>query len=485
LVLIRRRLDGAAVKLDRERRRQLRDNLVAAKERGRLGEAVKEAAPATGVTERHLYRLATTPVKDPERVPWEPSPRAIELYYELRGRAAKVARRLHREGSPAPGVRQVQRAFGALGSDEREFVKHGVVARRAHSGTLRWEAAYRNAIWQIDAVRLKIWVRLPTGAVVSELILVYPIDCLTRVIPGFMVAPTESSDAVLEALRDSILISADSPFGGVPEMMMFDNGMAFLAKAVTEMSGMLGFKRHPVQRYSPHQNGKVERNHDSLCEDLLCDKPLWRKGPRDERDRLLDENRNPASFKTILTGLRQEVHEHNFERPHSALGGLTPARGWELESTPIRTETPDRLRFACKNRKIQTVQASGVYKHGRYYRALELDNRVKDQVIVAWWLKDDRTVDVYELNGDFICTAVPHATLSDEQKREMKRAQRGRFAVQEQLMREAEERREKRFAPTNAPDGFEALAQPGKKHRREVDEALFADLEDLNAVVVE
>ena len=72
----------------------------------------------------------------------------------------------------------------------------------------------------------------------------YFIDCYSRMVMGWMVSARESSDAVLEALRDAILIDpgVGSPHGGKPVVLMYDNGKTFIAEVVQQAAALLGFR---------------------------------------------------------------------------------------------------------------------------------------------------------------------------------------------------------------------------------------------------
>lgn len=151
------------------------------------------------------------------------------------------------------------------------------------------------------------------------------------------------------------------------------------------------------------------------------------------------------------------MRHYNFQRPHSAIGGLTPWQRFAADVTALRVEDRARLRFALRHCKLQTVQPSGVWKRGRYYTDRALDGRVGRPVTVAWLRKDERSIDVYDTDGTFVCEAVPHGALTREQVVEAKARQRRRWAVQNKRLRDAISRSEERYSPTNMPDGLEVV----------------------------
>jgi putative transposase len=294
----------------------------------------------------------------------------------------------------------------------------------------------------------------------------YFIDCYSRMIMGWMVSARESSDAVLEALRDAILIDPDAgkPQGGKPVVLMYDNGLTFVADVVQQSAALLGFRTQSVPPYSPHRNGKVERCHQTICALALSEMPTWKHGPRDLRGRLYSDRL--ITEDVLIAEIDAAVRHYNFERPHSAIGGLTPWQCFVADETALRTEDRARLRFALRHRKLQTVQASGVWKHGRYYWAQELDTRVGDAVIVAWLRKDERSVDVYTTDAVFLCEAEPLEKATREKVVEAHSLRRERWAKQNQRLRDAISKAEERYAPTNRPDGLDVVTiDAGSAHR--------------------
>lgn len=448
------------MKLTRAEREQLVDTLRMAKADGSFNAAlVRDIAQSAGVSERYLYSLTRDGLPATSRAAWRLTDRAIEWYYEKRAKLPAVHSALVAAGEDVPGLRQLQRAFAMqLDSDERAFVRSGAAARRASSGTVRWEARCRNAIWQTDHVKLGVAVVLPGRPTrPKRLWMTYFIDCYSRMVMGWMISARESSDAVLEALRDAILIDpeAGNPQGGTPVVLMYDNGKTFIADVVQQAAALLGFRTQPVAPYSPHSNGKVERCHQTICALALSEMPAWKHGPRDLRGRLFCDT--PVTEKVLIAEIAAAVRHYNFERPHAAIGGLTPWQCFSADETALRSQDRARLRFALRHRKLQTVQPSGVWKHGRYYWASALDTRVGGPVIVAWLRKDQRAVDVYTTDGKFLCEATPQETFTRERIVADTSRRHERWVVHNRRLRKAISKSEERYAPTNRPDGLDVV----------------------------
>ena len=323
---------------------------------------------------------------------------------------------------------------------------------------MSWEARGRNTVWQTDHVQLGAPVLLPGHTRPRKLWMTYFLDCFSRVVMGWMVSVRQSSDAVLEALRDAIDHDEERGLGGTPSVVMYDNGLTFLAEVVQEAAAMLDFTTRPVAPYSPHLNGKVERCHQTISRLALAEIAAWDHGPRDAAGHLYDYT--PISERELIARVAQAVHSYNHERPHSALDGRTPAETFAADLTPLRLQGPERLRFAARHRKIHKVTTKGVYKHGRWYRHNALDDRVGDQVVVAWLRKDQRSVDVYRLDGTLLCTAVPHGALDRQDVVAIKRRERERRTRQDRRLRKTISQALESYAPANQPDGLQVVTLP-------------------------
>jgi len=472
------------MKLTPEQRRQVIDNVGTRRAAGTSSHrAICELAADAGVTPDYVYRLARVGLAERTRRQWPLTDTAIELYYSERGCIPSIHRELVEGGECTLGLRQLQRAFrDQLGSDERAFVRWGAARRHSQSGTVRWEARARNAVWQTDHVQLGVPVLLPGHSKPKKLWMTYFIDCFSRMVMGWMVSVRQSSDAVLEALRDSILCDPDDgrPHGGTPEVVMYDNGLTFLAEVVQDAASYLDFRTQPVAPYSPHQNGKVERCHQTISRLALSEIAAWDHGPRNKAGKLYDYT--PISEGELISRVAEAVRIYNFERPHSAIAFSTPWEAFAADSAPLRLESPERLRFALRHRKIQKVSAHGVYKHRRWYRHHEIDERVGDEVIVAWLRKDERSVDVYRLNGEFMCTAVPHESLEREDVVAIKRRERERQALQNKRLRRAISQSLEAYSPANTPGGLEVATLSAASAPRRSAEADGEEETLLNAL---
>ncbi|MCA1701495.1 MAG: hypothetical protein LC790_22395, partial [Actinobacteria bacterium] len=174
------------MKLSRDERRQIVDNVRSRRAAGSGGhDVVCSIAADAGVSSDYIYRLAREGVADRTRRSWRLTDRAIELYYSKRACIPDIHRALAEDGECPVGLRQLQRAFREqLGSDERAFVRWGAARRHSASGTVRWEAPARNAVWQTDHVQLGVPVLLPGHSKPKKLWMTYFLDCYSRMVMG-------------------------------------------------------------------------------------------------------------------------------------------------------------------------------------------------------------------------------------------------------------------------------------------------------------
>jgi transposase InsO family protein len=118
-----------------------------------------------------------------------------------------------------------------------------------------------------------------------------------------------------------ILDQAVASRGRIPEYIRSDNGPEFVAVAVQDWIARRGFKTLYIQPGSPWQNAYSESFNS----------------------RLRDEFLNREAFASLLEAKvlgNEHRHWHNHRRPHSSLGGQTPAdyaqRSLAAASAPLR-----------------------------------------------------------------------------------------------------------------------------------------------------
>jgi putative transposase len=134
------------------------------------------------------------------------------------------------------------------------------------------------------------------------------------VTPRWVLSLYPSSAEVLVAIREAIVIDEErGRWGGVPQLIRFDGGREFLARALTRAAGELGCAALPALPYSPHQKGKVERLHRTIGEGLIATLPDYTSGPRRANGELYAQ---PAALtlEQLQARVREFIDVYNSER---------------------------------------------------------------------------------------------------------------------------------------------------------------------------
>ena len=134
--------------------------------------------------------------------------------------------------------------------------------------------------------------------------------------------------------------------------------------------------------------------------------------------------------------------------------GCTLAQAFERDATPVRTVAEERLRWMMLVEDGRIVQKEGVRLGGRYFTAAELTGRRGEPVQVLHWPHDQRRVEVV-LRGEWLCTAYPQGSLSEEQRAEVLAERRRQKLEADRLRRKAARRARYRLSPATATDAAE------------------------------
>ncbi len=185
-----------------------------------------------------------------------------------------------------------------------------------------------NHVWAVDH---KGWIRLGDGQRCEPLTLA---DSYSR----FLLALSPSSSAC-EAQARPVMERAFREYG-LPQVIRSDNGPPFASAGVTGLSALsvwwirLGIHPERIDPGQPQQNGRLERFHRTLLEAM-------RPAPADR----------PAQARRF-DAFRQD---YNHQRPHQALGQLSPADFYapSLRTMPSRIPQP-HYSSGLEVRKVRT-----------------------------------------------------------------------------------------------------------------------------------
>lgn len=215
-------------------------------------------------------------------------------------------------------VRDVMRRFLGIGASEttvrRVLTAEGAMAPRApmkakpQRKEVRFERAEPNQLWQSDLFTflLRRHERIYVAAF---------LDDHSRYLVSLAMAHHQRSTLVLEALSRGI---ADY---GAPREILTDQGRQYTAwRGSTEFEAEL--RRHGIAHiksrpHHPQTCGKIERFWKTLWEELLSRTVF-------------------ADFEDCQRRVSLFIQYYNFQRPHQALEGLTPADRFFRAASPVR-----------------------------------------------------------------------------------------------------------------------------------------------------
>lgn len=279
-------------------------------------------------------RPRSLPIPHPQAVPLAVEDAAVRIRKELADGgwdhgARTVRQKLRALGVPAPAASTLHRIF----------VRHGLVdpqpQKRPRSAMRRFEYALVNEAWQGDAYEWSL--AEGTGCAVFNIL-----DDCSRTVRSHAAAG-ETADAAIDAVERMI-----ERYQAVPCLFLSDNGTAFnqtrLGRSSRLIAHLSALGCHPItgRPGHPQTQGKDERVHQT--------QQRWLRA-------------HPAA-RTVeaLQELLDEFDErYNHDRPHQALGMLTPAqaRAQRPHALPPQPPGPKPARVAAepvraRPRKVST-----------------------------------------------------------------------------------------------------------------------------------
>lgn len=131
---------------------------------------------------------------------------------------------------------------------------------------------------------------------------------------------------------ETTLQKALERFPGVHPRMISDNGKQFVCRDYKQLLAMAGLTRCTTSPYYPQSNGKIERFHDTLKNEILAGKVL-----------------NGIDYAQECVG--RAIDHYNNVRLHSAIGYVTPRDALEGRSQEIFVERARKLQLARELRR--------------------------------------------------------------------------------------------------------------------------------------
>jgi putative transposase len=226
--------------------------------------------------------------------------------------------------------------------------------------------------------------------------------------------------------------------------LRIDHGLEFCAEAVRAAALALDVEFSLATAYAPEETGKIERPHRTCVQTFLSGLPQYTGGRRGATGRL-EDRRSPVPLERFVVLFADWVRDYN-HCPHSELHGRSPVEAFVSDPTPLRTLAIEDARALLAARKTARVHRYGVSHAGHRYTSPDLHELVGEEVQIAFAPHDQRSVDVYWL-GEWVCTAFPQETRTEEQKREVIDARRQHAQELRRRQRTAARKARTRLAP--------------------------------------
>jgi transposase InsO family protein len=285
------------------------------------------------------------------------------------------------------------------------------------------------------------------------------VDSSTRIILGWLVTEGEGlrgdpgTESLVELLASAIHGSTakDGTFvGGIPDVVQCDNAKAHMAEVMISGLTTLGIGLHLIHPGSPWEDGKVERLMRTFNDEFVSDLPGYIHVLDDRYNRVPWKPEDHLEMPEFLARLRIWVETYNYEREHAALKS-TPFEEWKAKAFPRRAdEMVLRGAFRLSSRAV-TVSKNGVRFRNSDYTHADLAGWRGKKVNLRYLNADPSFVDVWDGEA-FICTALLHHVLSNQQRSNIVRGRRASVQAANLVVKESRQRRlEKEISGSGSP----------------------------------
>ena len=245
---------------------------------------MESRAAASEFDSRSVWRWLATGAYEPgKRTGWQMTPAAVEAFYRAGGRPVSDWRLLCEDGVDVPSRSTFCHAVTRdLSPAERAYARHGEDGQHRFEVYRQWEPGARHEVWEADHAELEVEVLPLRGQRLLRPWLTLIEDGFSRLVMGWALSLQPTTAEVLAAMREATIVDpARGPWGGVPQLIRFDGGREFVARAVTRAAGELGCAALPTAAYPPQQKGKIERLHHTIGDGLIATLPHSRPAGRD------------------------------------------------------------------------------------------------------------------------------------------------------------------------------------------------------------
>ncbi len=338
-----------------------------------------------------------------------------------------------------PSERTFRRLVRAEMGNQIEYARGGSAGYREHQLYLRNDYPHRMHSVLLDHTELPIFV-VPRGyktAVKPWITAV--MDASTRYVLSWVVTfgrPTaeEVRASLVQAMTIRVAADGETLVGGRPLKAVWDRGLEFLARLVTESCLRLQVMPIALAAYSPHLKGRLERFWGTLKRGLLPRLPGYSEGPHDLRGHHAIAETALGEDEFLLL-LDEWMTDYNVNHVVSSMK-MTPLQAWRADGTPLDKIAPEQLwRDMLVSKDRCKVTKNGIRWDTIDWVAPELVDVIGRHVEVRHLPHDRSFIEVF-LDGDHLCTAYPVQELDDETKQAtIERRQAARAQAQKHFTR--------------------------------------------------
>jgi putative transposase len=396
-------------------RRALADLEQARREDGDIPTSIGKAiAQRLGITDRQLRRRLQAQAAGP---PVERTLTDEHLAYLARyGTGAVAHDALVRDGLFEGSLSTFRRRVEAVNLAIYRGTVEGDEGAREAFAYLRWEAPEPNDTWQQDTIWANVTVldgRTPINPVIEFIV----DDCSRNAMVGL--PWPKAPDAEMAATAVAMAVSGKFTPGGEParpKRIRHDQAAYYVGSHYTLAVAAAGIEPVAVPGRSPHLKGKGERFNRTVRVEFLRSLPGSFLRPmglaedeqalrHDPRDRLL----TLEEFHALLD---KWLRWYNEARPHSSLGGRTPAEVYRAGARPEAVNPRGLAMLRRRPSEQRTISKNGLRWDGRDYTHPVFTGRAGTLVEVGPVDGDPGKLEVY-LEGEWWCTAELHKAMQD------------------------------------------------------------------------
>jgi putative transposase len=225
--------------------------------------------------------------------------------------------------------------------------------------------------------------------------------------------------------------------GGIPNLLVFDNALAHLGEAVKAGLLALPVSAHTIRLGSPWENGPTENSIGVL------EKTAWQHYPGYSHHLSTRYGRSPWANNDLYTPedlmarTVSDIARLNRTPRLARLHGMSSAEAWQASPRviPLAPRELVRRNFLAAPRSQHKIEKNGVNFKGTWYQDGAFEGRVGSGCRLRYLPNDLSFVDVYTLDGEFLCTAKASYARSMTDIREVARGRRNQLARADRIVK--------------------------------------------------